>query len=204
MKKIIWISLLSIFPITYVSAEGVCSGQPALNPSTPTENFEFLRDGSGGIASHDVVIDKKTGLMWTRCLVGSYFDSADGSACFDTTLATPFSWSSALSHIATFNASPAVNQGYTDWRMPNVKELASLLEYSCSPPVATINHEIFAGAMSAKVWTNTPFIHTPGGNLPNETQARVVDFSDANVLNMPLAPDSDVVYLRLVREHPLP
>jgi hypothetical protein len=57
------------------------------------------------------IIDRATGLMWQQ------FDSATG-----------MNWSDALAYCENLNAA-----GYDDWRLPNVKELPSIVDYSRSP-----------------------------------------------------------------------
>jgi hypothetical protein len=68
----------------------------------------FLDNGDGTIT------DNATGLMWAQD------DSATG-----------LNWEEALAWVETQNAAGSL--GYTDWRLPNAKELQSLLDYSRSP-----------------------------------------------------------------------
>lgn len=74
----------------------------------------FTDNGDG------TVTDSATGLMWTQQDSGSFAagSGADGK----------LSWAEALNWAET-------NQyaGYSDWRLPNAKELQSLLDYSRSP-----------------------------------------------------------------------
>lgn len=60
-------------------------------------------------------IDARTGLTWEHL-------SKDGSIHDDGAL---YTWSQALAKIATLNATAFA--GHTDWRLPNVRELTSLL-----------------------------------------------------------------------------
>lgn len=73
---------------------------------------EFIdnRDGT--------VIDRSTGLMWAQEDSGP--DAPDG-----------LDWQEALAWVESKNA--AGYRGYSDWRLPNAKELQSLLDYSRSP-----------------------------------------------------------------------
>ena len=71
----------------------------------------------------DVVVDNVTGLMWRHCLLGLSGDTCSvGEAAF-------LSWEGALAAAAVDSTA-----GYTDWRLPNIKELASLVEYACIAP----------------------------------------------------------------------
>ena len=60
------------------------------------------------------ITDKATGLMWCRA------DSGAG-----------MNWSNALAWVQAKNA--ARHLGYSDWRLPNAKELQSILDYTRSP-----------------------------------------------------------------------
>ena len=68
---------------------------------------DFQDNGNGTIT------DNATGLMWTQ--------DDDGSG---------MNWETALEY-----AEEAVVAGYDDWRLPNVKELQSILDYSRAPAV---------------------------------------------------------------------
>ncbi|MCG8341477.1 MAG: DUF1566 domain-containing protein, partial [Chlorobiales bacterium] len=65
----------------------------------------FVDNGDGSIS------DKSTGLMWTQS------DNGEG-----------IDWENALSYCENLNLA-----GYSDWRLPNAKELHSIVDYSKSP-----------------------------------------------------------------------
>ena len=69
-------------------------------------------DGSTPV-NGDVALDKLTGLMWTK----------------NANLGQ-MSWQDALTHVADMNEDTYENYGYTDWRVPNVREMLSLLDFS--------------------------------------------------------------------------
>ena len=71
-----------------------------------------LNDNGNG-----TITDATTGLMWSKA------DSAN-----------PMNWQDALAWIAAKNASNHL--GHNDWRLPNVKELQILLDYSRAPDVS--------------------------------------------------------------------
>jgi hypothetical protein len=62
------------------------------------------------IVNNETVIDTKTGLMWTK-----------NASLFDF----PMSWNEALDTIKDLNRSNPY--GYSDWKLPNRKELFSIL-----------------------------------------------------------------------------
>ncbi len=68
----------------------------------------------------DEVADRHTGLVWRRCVEGrSWVDSA----CAGTDL--PLSWPEALAH-----ADEVARATGVAWRLPNAKELASLVDFT--------------------------------------------------------------------------
>ena len=67
---------------------------------------------------NETITDNATGLMWAKNDSGS--DAPDG-----------LNWEEALAYVETQNAANYL--GYSDWRLPNVKELHSILDYSRSP-----------------------------------------------------------------------
>ncbi len=114
----------------------------------PTSDFVDHADGT--------VTHIATGLMWKQCNEGQY-----GLSCA-TGLATTFAWGDAL--LAAKNSSFA---GYSDWRLPNKKELESLVDDTCWDP--SINDMVFPNAAPTDTWTST----TAQGDT---TLAYLVDF----------------------------
>jgi hypothetical protein len=101
--------------------------------SAPAERF---------LANGDDVVDTLTGLIWRRCPEGQ--DWTD-STCLGRPL--QFNLPGALRR---GRAAAATGKG---WRLPNVKELASLVDASrVAPPF--INSDLFPGTQG-KYWTST-------------------------------------------------
>lgn len=73
----------------------------------------------------ETITDEATSLMWTQNDSGYYNagDIADGT----------MDWQTALEWVEEMNAENFL--GYSDWRLPNIKELQSLTDYSKSPIV---------------------------------------------------------------------
>lgn len=95
--------------------------------TTPSANFTV--DEVNG-----VVTDHSTGLMWKRCVEG--FSGADCRS--GDTLQSTFV--GAIEYIESLNAGAGF-AGFNDWRLPNVKELRSIVEQRCTRP--SLNEEIF-------------------------------------------------------------
>ena len=136
MKKLIL--SLSLGWVSFVGA--TCSTSGAIAQTTPTANFF--------ISSLGVVVDTTTGLMWKRCLEG-----LSGDDCLTGTVRQE-TWDSAFSYVVNINSNGGF-AGFTDWRIPNVKELRSIVEESCRGPA--INEVVFpnVGALSDQ-FTSTP------------------------------------------------
>ncbi len=126
---------------------GMASAQTCTNAnmaeSTPTSRYTF---GTGG-----VVTDNTTGLMWKRCLEGQTFS---GSTC--TGSAANLNWQAALNQAQTANTTN--DSGHNDWRVPNLKELKSTVEYCRVDPA--INTDVFPG-WSYWQWSSSPLVNYP-------------------------------------------
>lgn len=101
------------------------------------------------------VTDSKTGLMWKQCLEG-----LSGSDC-GTGSADSFTWQQALLQPGTVNDAGGF-AGYTDWRLPNIRELRSIVEERCSTPA--INATRFPNTLPhipntriSFVWSGSPY-----------------------------------------------
>lgn len=105
-------------------------------PST-TPASRFLKHGNG------TVTDTVSGLMWAQCAEG-----LSGSAC-TVGEAANFTWEEAL-----IRARDSVLAGYTDWRLPNLKELFSMVEERCVDPA--INLAVFPNTPASYFWSASP------------------------------------------------
>ncbi len=100
-------------------------------------------DGSGRFLDNDdgTVTDTCTGLMWQK-------DTADVDEIFADTLA----WCEALEYCEDLSFAD-----YEDWRLPNVRELQSIVDYGTFNPAID---PIF-GALSEFYWTSTTYADAP-------------------------------------------
>jgi hypothetical protein len=106
--------------------------------STPTTRFADNGDGT--------VTDKESKLMWMRCAVGQTWSRG-------TCAGVP----AALTWAAAVDAAQAINKRgnffFSDWRIPQVPELAGIAERQCKNP--RINLTVFPATPSAAFWTAT-------------------------------------------------
>ncbi|MBF0265551.1 MAG: DUF1566 domain-containing protein [Gammaproteobacteria bacterium] len=100
------------------------------------------------------IFDNKTGLMWSRCSLGKLWNQKKLN-CEGNSL--KLSWQQALQKIEEFNLSSS--SYFHDWRLPNIKELSSLANLSCTFP--TINLEFFPDTESVDFWTSSVFENHP-------------------------------------------
>jgi hypothetical protein len=133
------------------------------------------------------VTDNNTGLMWKVCSEGqSWSKQSDNTAsCSGSARGTNWKASLELVNNYTFPAS----DGYSDWRLPNIQELASLLALDRSNP--SINSTIFPNTSKSRYNNSSPFAHDDVNN-------RLVTFGFSSGLSEDPARESRR-YIRLVR-----
>ncbi|MBL4760729.1 MAG: DUF1566 domain-containing protein [Mariprofundaceae bacterium] len=113
----------------------------SITASTPTSQFTDHGNGT--------VTDNKTGLMWKQCSEG-----LSGVNCATGTVAV-YTWKAALLAVQTLNMGVGF-AGFTDWRVPNIKELDSIVEEQCRLPA--INSVIFpATPVNNWYWSASPY-----------------------------------------------
>ena len=107
----------------------------------PDDRYQVHGDGT--------VTDTVTGLMWLQCSLGQTY--ADGT-CSDAVDAAEYTWRAALEAADTYNLG-----GYSDWRLPDIKELASVAALDRYQP--SINSSIFPNTPSRSYWSASPFAY---------------------------------------------
>ena len=117
----------------------------ACNPVLTKPTGIYLVHGNG------TVTDNETGLMW------------------EVATSAAITWDVALANSVT-----AITAAYTDWRLPNSKELASLTDKACSSPA--INAVVFPGTVSGNYWTSTPV-----NNAGSANSAFTVNFANGSL-----------------------
>ena len=95
------------------------------------------------------VTDTKTGLSWKQCSEGQ---TASSGGCSGD--ASSYTWDQALQQPATLNSGGGY-AGHSDWRLPNIKELASLGALDRNSP--SINSALFPSTPSAWFWSSSPY-----------------------------------------------
>lgn len=109
-------------------------------PSTPINRFTENGDGT--------VTDTVTKLVWKRCSEG-----AAGDVC-EQGEAQIFTWEEALKAAAESRFT-----GKKDWRLPDIKELNSIIERQCTMPA--INAIVFPATPTMSFWSSTSYAGNP-------------------------------------------
>ncbi|MES2952118.1 MAG: DUF1566 domain-containing protein [Pseudomonadota bacterium] len=145
--------LVSLLALTVgAQAQAACTAANAnANTAESTASSAFTVNAAAGTVTHSL-----TGLTWKQCSQGQ-----SGAACA-TGAASTMSWGAALASAAA----DATDGG--GWRLPNQKELESIVESCGSAPA--INQTVFPAAAAANYWSGSTFVATPAN-------ARLVDFN---------------------------
>ena len=125
---------------------------------------EFERDGA-----KEVVIDKATNLMWQ--------DNSDAKTIKKT-------WIEAINYCENL-----IFAGYSDWRLPNINELESIVNYEKFDPAA---RRVFQNVASDYYWSSTSVVN-------DSKNAWIVDFYDGH--NNKYAKFKNDIYVRCVRDN---
>lgn len=104
----------------------------------------FTDNGNG------TVTDSATGLVWQKCSYGQNTTSCSGSA-------STLIWSSAITYCEGLTLG-----GRSDWRLPNVNELRSIVDYTKSTVLA-VDTTAFPNTQSGNYWSSSTY----GLNTPN-------------------------------------
>ncbi len=101
------------------------------------------------ISGDDIILDRATGLVWPKNQLGN---GGNGGLLV--------AWSQAVIWGAGLNFA-----GWTDWRLPNILELISCMDYSRGGGGGGANawHTVFANTNTQQFWASTT-LRTPTAN----------------------------------------
>lgn len=159
--------LAALFTVSNVALAQECLSDGL--ETTPNDNFTAVTTSS--------LLDVTTDLVWRRCSEGQTWN---GSTCEGE--AIKYTWQEAL-----LLAHQASDEDLLGWRLPNVKELASITERDCVRPA--VNSALFPATPPDDFWTSTPSADDPD-------RAWVVAFFNAS---HSIKEKDRFIYVRLVR-----
>ena len=115
----------------------------------PKAKFTIINEGD----QQEVVKDSEHNLLWIK------------------TPESGLTWSEALDHCQKLNYN-----GTGGWRLPNVNELASIIDYSLAVPASE-----FPSLPTGFFWTSTSFQNTPGNVWAIRTDKGTIELGDKTV-----------------------
>jgi hypothetical protein len=124
-------------------ASGYTCKCDSITATAPASRFTDHGDGT--------VTDLATGLQWKCCSEGQIWS---GGTCTGTP--TTHTWQQALQL-----ADAARYAGQDDWRLPNIKELSSIVELACHSPA--IDLAVFPGTIPSEFWSSSPYASSSDG-----------------------------------------
>jgi len=129
------------------------------NRSVLTNKTRFKDNGNGTIS------DKSTGLMWQKIASSEQII-----------------WSDSI-----ITAEALTLAGYTDWRLPNVLELLSIVDWTQYDPC--INHTFFPYTLSDIYWSSTT-------SVSNDVEVHAFDFGSSTLVK---SVKNTLLFFRAVR-----
>ncbi len=170
---------LSLYTLTiYLTSLSLQAQQCNTSEIISSNNTEqFVVNSQQGTA-----IDARTGLEWSLCSVGQTWQN-------NNCVGTPTNFADYAAAAKLVKNSDSV-EGY---RIPNIKELGSIVERSCTSPA--IDLSLFPDSLNAIYYSSTPD-NQSNQHFSPALGVKVIDFTDGSEF----VPDvSKYRYLRLVR-----
>lgn len=165
-------------PLGLLLAGLLLSAPASLAAPQTTATFLDHKDGT--------VSDPARELMWKKCSEGQSWRKA-GNSCEGQ--AAGSSWDDALNQVEILNAGSGF-AGHKDWRLPTIKELATLVDYDRPSP---IDLNLFPGTPGLWYWSSTPY-------QKQASRAWFVAFGSGDISSERI--DNQTLHMRLVRTLP--
>jgi len=181
------ITLLTLFSLSSTAHAQLCQRE-----STPVSySSSTLTPGSDDTVNMQIG-DIPAKLVWKRCAAGQTW-VPERNKCKGVPLKK--TWKEALIY--------AVGQG-TGWRLPNVNELAAIIDYQChAPPIDIRMFPNTPESDTAGFWTSTPYQHTMTTSNTNEAvHAWYFLLSDGSLSHRPINDSKELNFVKLVKDNP--
>ncbi len=138
-RFILFVWALALSLVTSLAQAVTCRANV---PSASNPDSAYTDSGDG------TVTHTPTSLIWKRCAEGQTWD---GSTCNGS--ASGHTWAQALTLASTSSFA-----GKSDWRLPDYKELSSLVEECRTNPA--INDTIFPNTPGSYFWSDSPYANS--------------------------------------------
>lgn len=171
LKLTQYLALIGLLSTSVALANTDCPTAPNLGASITTPTSDFILQGP-------VAIHKPTGLMWQRCMVGEVLDDnktpSVGTDDFCKEMPR------GILDNETLSLSTLEIAGYSDWRVPNIKELYSIQEECPTNEGHLVNLTVFPISPEYRIadkipllWASTNVIMTKQLLYPSTNNANV-------------------------------
>lgn len=144
--------------------------------TTPATRFT-----AGTDAEADCITDNLTGLMWPKNGIIGFTDTNNGVPISQPNYANSTvnlnyvtSWDYGNIAINNLNIAGTLLCGHTDWYLPTINDLSSLVNYGQSDPAAWLNTQGFSNVQAGIYWSSTT-------SAQDTTYAGQVIFSNGTV-----------------------
>ncbi|EGA70177.1 putative Fimh-like protein [Vibrio sinaloensis DSM 21326] len=158
------------------------SNQPLFQEA---EQLVDLEDGT--------ILDVKTNLLWSKCTLGQSY-LPDSNSCTNDGATSYLTWQDALK--ATEDPALTTIGTVTGFRLPNIKELTSIVNYQCVFPAIDVTY--FPATENEPYWTNTPDAPRNGAQINTGLNGLVINFATGEEF---IDQDRDRILIRLVKDY---
>jgi hypothetical protein len=176
-NKLSIVLYLFAIPLTLIGVTQECLNDNIQTQQTRVEQY----------TQEDVTItDTQTDLVWYKCLYGTSGDKCENDA------PTNVDWQGAFDSMVTINKS--TNE---TWRVPNIIELASLVEPSCQTPA--VNAEAFDHFLNRMNDYDEYYLWSATTDYSNPSKAYVLNLKTGAILIKSKTSTSGKNYVLLVK-----
>jgi hypothetical protein len=175
------------------SGQTVCFSNQSQGPCPGTGQDGELQRGTAWPSprftdnNNQTLTDGLTGLTWPK---GDLFSGLAPAACVSGLTGGNGTWRQALLAVDCLNAHNFL--GSSDWRLPNIAEMASLVNYGDPYPASWLTStQGFGSFFATSQWTSTTL-----ANDPLATSAWIVDMSDGTSGSLPKSQTASLVPVR--------
>jgi hypothetical protein len=152
MKKRVLLAIVVLTGIFLLSASIVWAAPAPVEKTGQTTSY---RTGDDGDHEKGVNINNEAGPRFTDNEDGTITDNLTGLMWAENTnMGGIMNWNSAIDYANNLSLGTSCGGEHTDWRLPNVKELQSLIDFGNQSPALPTGHP-FTSVQSSDYWSST-------------------------------------------------